>query len=113
MMVPLKYLSNFWRTREMPLINCETTRDLNQSEKPVIAATNVAKQGTTFSITNTKFYVTLLIKDKSKLLEQSKSDFQITINWNKYQVKVLTERPNQYLDFLVDPSFQGVRLFVL
>ena len=23
-MVPLKYLSNFWRTLEMPLINCET-----------------------------------------------------------------------------------------
>ena len=22
-MVPLKYLSNFWRTLEMPLINCE------------------------------------------------------------------------------------------
>ena len=22
-MVPLKYLSNFWRSREMPLINCE------------------------------------------------------------------------------------------
>ena len=79
----------------------------------IIAATNVAKQGTTFSITNTKLYVILSIKDKSKLLEQSKSDFQITINWNKYQVKVLTERPNQYLDFLVDPSFQGVRLFVL
>ena len=79
----------------------------------IIAATNVAKQGTTFSITNTKLYVILSIKDKSKLLEQSKSDFEKTINWNKYQLKVLTERPNQYLDFLVDPSFQGVRLFVL
>ena len=85
-MVSLKYLSNFWRTREMTLINCETTRDLNWSEKSVIAATNIAKQGTTLSITNTKFYVTLSIKDKSKLLEQSKSDFQITINWNKYQL---------------------------
>ena len=37
-----------------------------------------------------------------------------TINWNKYQPKVSTERQNQYLDFLIDPSFQGVnRLFVL
>ena len=37
-----------------------------------------------------------------------------TINWNKYHPKVSTERQNQYLDFLVDPSFQGVnRLFVL
>ena len=23
LMVPLKYVSNFWRTLEMPLINCE------------------------------------------------------------------------------------------
>ena len=37
-----------------------------------------------------------------------------TINWNKYQQKVSTERRNQYLDFLIDPSFQGVnRHFVL
>ena len=28
-MVPLKYLSNFWRTREIPLINCEVTLLLN------------------------------------------------------------------------------------
>ena len=33
---------------------------------------------------------------------------------NKYQPKVSPERPNQYLNFLIDPSFQGVnRLFVL
>ena len=41
-------------------------------------------------------------------------DFKRIINWNKYQPKVSTERPNHYLDFLIDPSFQGVnRLFVL
>ena len=28
-MVPLKYLSNFWETLEMPLINCEINLDLN------------------------------------------------------------------------------------
>ena len=27
-MVPLKYLSNFWRTLEMPLINCEVNLKL-------------------------------------------------------------------------------------
>ena len=30
-MVPLKYLSNFWRTLEMPLINCEVKLILNWS----------------------------------------------------------------------------------
>ena len=34
-MAPLKYLSNFWRILEMPLINCEINLDLNWSEKCV------------------------------------------------------------------------------
>ena len=35
-MVPLKYLSNFWRTLEMPLINCEINISLFWSEKCII-----------------------------------------------------------------------------
>ena len=47
------------------------------------------------------------------MLEQLRSGFKRTINWNKYQPKVLVQAPNPYLDFLIDPSFQGVnRLFV-
>ena len=56
-MVPLKYLSNFWRTFEIPLINCEITLDLNWSENCIIVAANVAAQVSTFSITDTKLYV--------------------------------------------------------
>ena len=110
-MVPLKYLSNFWRTLEMPLINCEITLDLNWSEKCVITATNVANQGTTFPITDTKLFVpiiTLSTQDNAKLLEQLESGFKRIINWNKYQSKVSTEKQNQYLGFLIDPSVQGV-----
>ena len=116
-MVPLKYLRNFWRTLEMPLINCEITLDLNWSENCVIVATNVAAQATTFSITDIKLYVpvvTLSTHDNAKLLEQLKFGFKRTINWNKYQTKVSKERQNQYLDFLIDSCFQGVNgLFVL
>ena len=54
-MVPLKYLSNFWRILEMSLTNFETTLDVNWSEKCVIAAADVADQGTAFSITDTNF----------------------------------------------------------
>ena len=115
--VPLKYLSNFWRTLEMSLINCEITLDLNLSEKYIMVATNIANQGATFSTTDTKHYVpviTLSTQDNVKLLEQLKSGFKRTINWNKYQAKVPTERQNQYLDYLLDASFQGVtRFFVL
>ena len=54
-MLPLKYLSNFCRTLETPLINCEVTLDLNWSENCVIVASNAA-QAATFSITDTKLY---------------------------------------------------------
>ena len=53
-------------------------------------------------------------QDNAKLLKQLRSGFKRTINWNKYQLNVSTERVNQYLNFLIDPSFQGINiLFVL
>ena len=78
---------------------------------------NNTNQDTIFSITDTKTYVpvvTLSTQDNTKLLEQLKYGFKRTINCNKYQPKVSTERQNQRLDFLVDSSFQGVnKVFVL
>ena len=116
-MMPLKYLINFWRILEMPLINCEITLDLNWSGNQVLVATNEANQGATFSITDTKFYVpvlTLSNQDNAKLLEKLQPGFKRTINWNKHQAKASAERVNQYLDYLIDPSFQGInKLFVL
>ena len=68
-------------------------------------------------IIDTKLYVpvvTLSTQNNVKLLEQLKSGLKRTINLNKYQTKVSGKGQNQYLDFLIDPSFQGVnRLFVL
>ena len=37
-----------------------------------------------------------------------KSGFKKTINCSKYQPKVTIERQIQYLDYLIDPIFQGV-----
>ena len=51
---------------------------------------NNAHQAAIFLITDTKLYVpfaTLLTQDNTKLLEQLKSPFERTINWNKYQSK--------------------------
>ena len=56
-MVPLKYLSNFWRTLEMPLINCEVNIILTWSSTCVLVATNIPNQNATFAITDTKLYV--------------------------------------------------------
>ena len=113
-MVPLKHLSNFWRTLEMLLINCEINLILTWSDKCVLSNDTKA---TTFPMTDTKLYVpvvTLSTQDNPKLPEQLKLGFKRTINWNKYQPKVSVQAPNPYLDFLIDPSFQGVNwLFVL
>ena len=90
-MVPLKYLSNFWRTLEMPLINCEIILILTWSENRVIVSTDVANQNTTFSTSHTKLYVpvvTLSTEDYSKLLQQLKSGFKRVIIWNKYLSKL-------------------------
>ena len=56
-MVPLKYLSNFWRTPVMLLISCEINLILTWSTNCVIVSTNVANQNVTFEITDTKLYI--------------------------------------------------------
>ena len=53
-LVQLKYLSNFWRTLEMPLINCEINLILMWPSTCVIVSTNIANQVATFAITDTK-----------------------------------------------------------
>ena len=113
-MVPLKYLSNFWKTIEMPLINCEIKLMLTWSSTCVI--TNSTGVGA-FAITDTKLYVpvvTLSQEDNAKLLEQLQSGFKRVINWNKYLLKPELLGQNPILNHLAEPSFQGVnRLFVL
>ena len=56
-LVPLKYLSIFWITLEMPLVNCQVDLIFTWSANCVIVSTNVANQNATFAITNTKLYV--------------------------------------------------------
>ena len=69
------------------------------------------------AILGTKLYfqvVTLSTQDNAKVLHQLESSFKRRIKLNKQQLKVSAERPNQYLDYLIDPSFQRVnRLFIL
>ena len=116
-MVPLKYLSNFWRTLEMPLINCEFDLILTWPADCVVTYTDVANQVPTFTITETNLYVpvvTLSAQDNAKLLPQLKSGFKRTISWNKYLAKPELLAQNANLNHLIEPSFQGVnRLFVL
>ena len=78
-MVPLNHLSNFWRTLEIPLINCEVNLMLTWSENCAIISTDVANQIATFAITDTKLsvpVVNLLTQDNAKELEQLNSGFK-------------------------------------
>ena len=98
--VPLKYLSNFWKTLDMPLINCgvsltltgskncvitdERTQDSDPNANPPVLEIR-APTDATFTITNTKLYVpavTLSTEDDNKLLELLKTEFKRTIKWN-------------------------------
>ena len=112
--VLLKYLSNFWRTLEISLINCEVSFTLIWSPNCVIASSTGEGK---FKITDTNLYVPVVplsTQDNAKLLEQLKSGFKRVINWNKYSSRpaLLAQNPN--LNYLIEPSFQGVnRLFVL
>ena len=115
--VPLKYSSHFWRTLEIPLINCEVNLILTWSSTCVLIATGTQNQNATFAITDTKLYVpvvTLSTQENTKFFQQLKSGFKRVIIWNKYLSKpeLLAQNPN--LNHLVEPSFQGVnRLFIL
>ena len=89
-MVPLKYLCNFWITLEIPLINREIELILAWSRDCVIIYTDVNNRDPTFTITETNLYVpivTLSTQDNEKLLPQLKSGFKRKINWNKFGKK--------------------------
>ena len=132
--VPLKYLSNFWRTLNMPLINCEINLILTWSENCVLTskATRdaVPAQGgnpavaaidnptnATFKITDTKLHVpvvTLSTENDKNFIEQLRTGFERTIKWNKYRSEMTNQTKNNNLNYLIDPTFTKVnRLFVL
>ena len=117
--VPLKYLSNFWRSLEMPLINCKVELSLKWYERCLLTAATTA----TFTITDAKLYVpivTLTVEDNSKLSKLLSEGFKRPIYWNEYKVtpnKIVETTANndiKYIRELLDSSCQGVnRLFVL
>ena len=96
-MVPLKYLSNFWRTLEIPLINCEIALQMTCSKRSTLVAVTASNQLTKFRITDTKIYVpvvTLSTQENIKLLKQLECGFKKTTNWNKYHSKKINPKTN-------------------
>ena len=128
--VPLKYLGNFWRNLDMPLINCEVSLTLTWDKNCMItslerrvivgavpAARDNSPTGATFARTDCKFcvpVVTLSKNNDNELLSHLKSGFKRVITWNKYLLQVSDQSINNNLNFLIDLTFNDVnRLLVL
>ena len=125
--IPLKYLGNFWRALNMPLISCEVSLELKWDKNCIITSQQIAinldggntaaPMGATLAINDCKLYVpivTLSKDDEIKLLTNLKSGFTRGIEWNKYRSQMSTEAINNNLNILTDPTFTNVnRLFVL
>ena len=110
---PLKYLCTFCRTFEMPLINCEINLMLNWSAN---FDTCKVDRETTFAAADTKLCILVVIlstQDKTNLFEQLTSGFKRTVIWKKYLSKASTQAQNQYLDYQIDPNFQGHNISVV
>ena len=114
--VPLKYLSNFWRNLELPLIFCDVDLELRWRKDCILVHGDNNTTGVEFSIESAKLYVpaiTLTNDDNVKFLDNLKSGFKREVEWNEYESKNVSITPGPYIDHLVDPSFHGVnRLFV-
>ena len=118
--IPLKHLSNFWRSLNILLINCEVELILTWTKNCALADMAVANNpptGLEFQIADTKLYVpvvTLSKESDKKLLEQLKSGFKRTVKWNKYRSQMTIQSNSSNLNYLIDPTFTNVnRLFVL
>ena len=85
--VPLKYLSNFFRSLEMPLINCKIKLDLTWKKECVLSN---GDGKAVFIINDAKLYVpvvTLSKEDNKDFIEQQNKGFQRSIYWNEYKTK--------------------------
>ena len=116
----LKYLSNFFRSLEMPLLNCKIKLNLTWKKECVLSTDAGDAE---FIINDTKMYVpvvTLSKEDNKDFIGQQNKGFQRSIYWNEYKTKEVNATVNnnnpansvRYIN--LDPSFQGVnRLFVM
>ena len=112
--VPLKYLSNFWRSLEMPLINCKVDFSLDWYAKCIII---MGGTDANFVIRDAKLYVpnlTLKTEDNAKLWKLLHAGFKKSVYWNKYKIIFREYSANENIRERLDDSLQGVRkLFVV
>ena len=128
--IALKYLSNFWRSLKMPLINCKVELSLKWIENFVLNtapiganADAIGADSATSEITDAKLcvpIVTLSAEDNAKLSKLLSEQFKRSLYCNKYkvmdniEVSINNDNEEKYLRERLDASYQGVkRLFIL
>ena len=118
--IQLKHLSHFWKSLNIPLINCEVELILTWSKYCVLADMTrrnaqgnnpaiVPPTGLEFKITDTKLHVPVVSLSKEndiKLSEQLKSGLKRTIKWNKYRSQMTIQPQNNNLNYLIDQHLQ-------
>ena len=104
----LNYLSDFWRSLEMPLISCKFELSLSWDPNCVLPTLVGASR---FTITDAKLYVpivTLSTEDNAKLSKLLSERFKRPVHWNKYKIiPNKTYDKNDYIRELLDASYQG------
>ena len=121
--MPLKNISNFFRSLNFPIINCEVFLQLKWSKNCVLTskATRNALPGdpannlpaapainnptnAEFTIADCKLYVpvvTLSAENENKLFEQLKTGFERTSKWNKYRSEIFNQTVNNNLNHFI------------
>ena len=111
--MPLEHLSRFMRQWDILLIYCGISLKLNWSKNCVLTNTATrnhiaadtannlpevlainAPTNIEFSITDCKLYVpvvTLSAENENKLYEQLKTEFSLTVYWNKYRCQITNQ----------------------
>ena len=85
-LVPLKHLSNVWRSLEMPLINFKVHLELTWIEKCILSS---AGDSAKFKITDATLHVPIVYlstKDNVNLTKQLRDRFKRSVYWNNHQI---------------------------
>ena len=119
--VPLKYLSNFWRSLKIPLLNCKVELKLRWTKYCVfsVAGTDNVNgndyDNIILTIKDTKLYVsvlTLSARCNQKLSKLLSKGFERSVYWNEYKTK--SDNMTNEFRYFLESNFVGVnKLFVL
>ena len=112
---PLKYLSNFWRSLEMPLINCQVELKLKWTNN-CLSSANGNDNTDPNDIRDTKYYVsmvTLSAKDNKKLSKLLRKGFERSVYWNEYKTRSENKNMTSEYRYFLESNFVNVKRLLL